>query len=108
MGKVKNRLDKQLEMPEYADDAKDCLIIFNYLMEVDKGHIWESRWTPLVRPLYIGICSNTTIVYRPTDLGRKVIDSLKSNKATEYEIPSDKFKDGDTVEMIICKTQKGE
>ena len=27
---------------------------------------------------------------------------------TEYEIPSDKFKDGDNVEIIIRKAQKGE
>ena len=27
---------------------------------------------------------------------------------TEYEIPSDKFKDGDNVELIIRKAQKGE
>lgn len=27
---------------------------------------------------------------------------------TEYEIPSDKFKDGDNVEIIIRKVQKGE
>ncbi len=27
---------------------------------------------------------------------------------TEYEIPSGKFKDGDKVEVIIRKTQKGE
>lgn len=85
MGKLKNRLDKQLEMPEYADDAKDCLIIFNYLMEVDKGHIWESRWSPLVRALCIGVYPNTITVYRPTDLGQKVINSLKSNKAKEEE-----------------------
>lgn len=26
----------------------------------------------------------------------------------EYEIPSDKFKDGDNVEIVIRKTQKGE
>lgn len=51
-----------------------------------------------------------TQIYLEDDGGEPPYDGKQwlDLSCTEYEIPSDKFKDGDTVEMIIRKTQKGE
>ena len=50
-----------------------------------------------------------TEIYLEDDGGEPPYDGKQwlDLSCTEYEIPSDKFKDGDTVEMIIRKTQKG-
>ena len=80
MGKLKDELNKQLKMAEYADDAKICIQIYNYLKKVDDGHIWSSRWSPLVRSIYLGRYPSGQTVYRPTDLGKMVVAQL-NNKA---------------------------
>ena len=50
-----------------------------------------------------------TEIYLEDDGGEPPYDGKQwlDLSCTEYEIPSDKFKDGDIVEMIIRKTQKG-
>ena len=51
-----------------------------------------------------------TQIYLDDDGGEPPYDGKQwlDLSCTEYEIPSDKFKDGDNVEIIIRKTQKGE
>ena len=51
-----------------------------------------------------------TEIYLEDDGGEPPYDGKQwlDLSCTEYEIPEDKFKDGDNVEIIIRKTQKGE
>lgn len=51
-----------------------------------------------------------TEIYLEDDGGEPPYDGKQwlDLSCTEYEIPLDKFKDGDNVEIIIRKTQKGE
>jgi hypothetical protein len=51
-----------------------------------------------------------TQIYLDDDGGEPPYDGKQwlDISCTEYEIPSDKFKDGDNVEFIIRKAQKGE
>ncbi len=51
-----------------------------------------------------------TEIYLDDDGGEPPYDGKQwlDLSCTEYEIPSDEFKDGDNVEIIIRKTQKGE
>jgi len=51
-----------------------------------------------------------TQIYLDDDGGEPPYDGKQwlDFSCMEYEIPSDKFKDGDNVEIIIRKTQKGE
>ena len=51
-----------------------------------------------------------TKIYLDDDGGEPPYDGKQwlDLSCTEYEIPSNKFKDGDNVEIIIRKTQKGE
>lgn len=51
-----------------------------------------------------------TEIYLEDDGGEPPYDGKQwlDLSCTEYEIPSDKFKDGDNVEIIIRKTPKGE
>lgn len=51
-----------------------------------------------------------TQIYLEDDGGEPPYDGKQwlDLSCTEYEIPSDKFKDGDNVEIIIRKAQKGE
>lgn len=51
-----------------------------------------------------------TQIYLEDDGGEPPYDGKQwlDLSCTEYEIPEDKFKDGDKVELIIRKAQKGE
>ena len=51
-----------------------------------------------------------TEIYLEDDGGEPPYDGIQwlDLSCMEYEIPKDKFKDGDNVEIIIRKTQKGE
>lgn len=73
MGKLKDRLDKQLKT-ENKKDAEDCLKIYEYLKE-SMGHVWESNWNPLVSVRFEGTYPYKRI-YKPTSLGYIVINGL--------------------------------
>lgn len=68
MGKTLTRLEKQLKT-EYKQDAEDCLKIYNKLKEMDNGHVWESKWKPLVDTIFKGYPSDERR-FKPTDMGR--------------------------------------
>jgi len=57
MGKLLSRLEKQLKT-KYKQDAEDCIIIYNKLLEMYHGSIWESHWNPLVNTIFEGFPSN--------------------------------------------------
>ena len=78
MSTLKEKLEAQCNLPKYAEDAKDCLLIHEYLIKTDKGHIWQSRWDPLVSICFIGSGTKEQKVYYPTDLGKLVVAQLRS------------------------------
>ena len=62
------------------------------------------------QPMSEAIKIGETEIYLEDDGGEPPYDGKQwlDLSCTEYEIPSDKFKDGDNVEIIIRKAQKGE
>jgi len=67
MSKILDNLNKQLKT-EYRQDAEDCLKIYNELKEIDNGHVWASKWTPLVTVIFEGFPSGKRR-YKPTAVG---------------------------------------
>ena len=81
MGKLMNRLQKQLENPEHKKDAEDCIKIYNWIKETDKeGMVWSSRWTLLVDVTFKGFPSKER-TFKPNITGYtllKGIDIIKT------------------------------
>ena len=75
MGKLRDRLEKQLET-EYKKDAEDCIKIYNYLKE-STGHVWDSEWNPLVISIFEGFPSDKRR-YQPTTIGYIFLKGLES------------------------------
>ncbi len=48
MGKLYDRLQKQLKIEEYKQDAEDCLKIYEKLKEMNNGSVWNLQWQQLV------------------------------------------------------------
>ncbi len=76
MGKLLDRLNKQLKT-EYKQDAKDCLIIYNKLKEMQDGHVWESAWNPLVTTIFKGFPSDERR-FKPTEIGYIFLKGLEN------------------------------
>lgn len=47
MGKIYDRLQKQLQVEEHREDAEDCIKIYNKLKEMNDGSVWSSDWQVL-------------------------------------------------------------
>lgn len=75
MGKLRDRLEKQLET-EYKKDAEDCIKIYNQLKE-STGHVWDSEWNPLVRTIFEDFPSDKRR-YQPTAIGYIFLKGLES------------------------------
>lgn len=41
MGKIYDRLQKQLQVEEHREDAEDCIKIYNKLKEMNDGSVWN-------------------------------------------------------------------
>ena len=57
MGKVMDRLKKQLEMEEYREDAKECIIVYNKILEVTEG-VSSLTWQELTSVKFKGYPSS--------------------------------------------------
>jgi hypothetical protein len=77
MGKLMDRLEKQLKT-EHNIEAKDCLILYNYLKERDKGHVWSSAWQSLTTVTFKGFPSDERW-YKPNDIGYLVLKGLSKS-----------------------------
>ena len=77
MGKLYDRLQRQLKT-EYKQDAEDCLKIYNKLLEIDKGHVWESQWRPLVHTIFKGFPSDERR-FKPTSVGYIFLKGVKDD-----------------------------
>lgn len=47
MGKIYDKLQKQLQVEEHREDAEDCIKIYNKLKEMNDGSVWSSDWQVL-------------------------------------------------------------
>lgn len=79
MGKLMDRLQKQLQIPEHKKDAEDCIEIFNWIKDTDPhGHVWQSRWDSLVNTTFQGF-PNGKRTFKPNITGYAVLKSLEKN-----------------------------
>ena len=76
MGKLMNRLLKQLENTDTKKDAEDCIKIYNWIKDTDKdGNVWSSRWTPLVDVKFKGFPSDER-TYKPNITGSTLLKGI--------------------------------
>jgi len=77
MGKLMDRLQKQIKNPENKKDAEDCIKLYNWIKETDPdGRVWESRWSPLVSVRWEGIYPNHSAVYKPNLTGHTLLKGM--------------------------------
>lgn len=77
MGKLMDRLQKQLKNPETKKDAEDCIKIYNWIKDTDKdGRVWSSRWEPLVDVKFKGFPSDER-TYKPNITGYTLLKGIE-------------------------------
>lgn len=77
MGKLMDRLQKQLLIPEHKKDAEECIEIYNWIKNTDKeGRVWESRWLPLVDVTFHGFPSDKRM-YKLNLTGKTLLKGIK-------------------------------
>lgn len=85
MGKLYDRLQKQLKSEEYKKDAEDCLKIYEKLKEMNNGKVWESSWNPLTTVKFVGTYPNSERIYKPSKEGyvflKGIEEKLKEREA---------------------------
>lgn len=80
MGKLMNRLQRQLKNPDTKKDAEDCIKIYNWIKDTDpKGCVWESRWVPLVDVKFKGFPSDERI-YKPNITGYTLLKGIECDE----------------------------
>jgi hypothetical protein len=80
MGKLTERLQKQLLDPNRKKDAEDCISVYNWLKETDQeGRVWSSRWDPLVDVEFKGFPSDKR-TYKLNSIGRTLLNGIKMDK----------------------------
>lgn len=80
MGKLYDRLQKQLKSEEYKKDAEDCLKIYEKLKEMNNGKVWESSWNPLTTVKFVGTYTNSERIYKPSQEGYVFLKGIEKNK----------------------------
>lgn len=84
MGKLYDRLQKQLKSEEYKKDAEDCLKIYEKLKEMNNGSVWDSDWRQLTTiGGWIGDKYPKTMVYKPSKLGYELLKGIEKKKERE-------------------------
>lgn len=84
MGKLYDRLQKQLKSEEYKKDAEDCLKIYEKLKELNNGSVWDSDWRQLTTiGGWIGDKYPKTMVYKPSKLGYELLKGIEKKKERE-------------------------
>lgn len=65
MGKLLEKLQKQLET-EFKQDAEDCIKIYETLKTLNSSNrVWSSEWNVLTKVIY----TDTTYKYIPSRIG---------------------------------------
>lgn len=83
MGKLYDRLQKQLKSEEYKKDAEDCLKIYEKLKEMNNGSVWESSWNPLTTVKFVGTYPNSERIYKPSQEGYVFLKGIEEKKERE-------------------------
>ena len=83
MGKLYDRLQKQLKSEEYKKDAEDCLKIYEKLKEMNNGSVWESLWNPLTTVKFVGTYPNSERIYKPSQEGYVFLKGIEEKKERE-------------------------
>lgn len=83
MGKLYDRLQKQLKSEEYKKDAEDCLKIYEKLKEMNNGSVWESSWNPLTTVKFVGTYPNSESIYKPSKEGYVFLKGIEEKKERE-------------------------
>lgn len=84
MGKLMDRLQKQLKSLDCKKDAEDCIEIYNWIKGTDpEGRVWESRWTPMVNVRWVGTYPNSNAIYKPNTIGYALLESIKLKSLTD-------------------------
>ena len=83
MGKLYDRLQKQLKSEEYNKDAEDCLKIYEKLKEMNNGKVWESSWNPLTTIKFVGTYPNSERIYKPSQEGYVFLKGIEEKKERE-------------------------
>lgn len=77
MGKLMDRLQKQLDQPEHRQDAEECIEIYNWLKANDpEGAVWSSKWEPLVEVRFKGYPSDDR-TYKLNFIGKAVLKGIQ-------------------------------
>lgn len=83
MGKLYDRLQKQLKIEEYKQDAEDCLKIYEKLKEMNNGSVWDSSWNPLTTVKFVGTYPNSERIYKPSQEGYVFLKGIEEKKERE-------------------------
>lgn len=83
MGKLYDRLQKQLKSEEYKKDVEDCLKIYEKLKEMNNGKVWESSWNPLTTVEFVGTYPNSKRIYKPSQEGYVFLKGIEEKKERE-------------------------
>lgn len=83
MGKLYDRLQKQLKSEEYKKDAEDCLKIYEKLKEMNNGKVWESSWNPLTTVKFVVTYPNSERIYKPSQEGYVFLKGIEEKKERE-------------------------
>lgn len=83
MGKLYDRLQKQLKSEEYKKDAEDCIKIYEKLKEMNNGSVWESSWNPLTTIKFVGTYPNSERIYKPSKEGYVFLKGIEEKKERE-------------------------
>jgi hypothetical protein len=78
IGKLRNILDKQL-LTEHKQEAEDCIKIYDTLMEMDNGKIWNSTWGPLTERIFKRGDWNF-IAYKPSQVGYVFLKGIEDKR----------------------------
>jgi len=83
MGKLYDRLQKQLKSEEHKKDAEDCLKIYDKLKEMSDGRVWESDWNTLTKVTFEGTYPNSVRIYKPSPMGYTFLKGIEEKKERE-------------------------
>lgn len=72
--KTRTLLHNQL-VSRFDKEAKDCLKIYNYLKELDGGHVWSEKWNVLVQHCY---SRDKVHFFKPTKIGYIFLKGLEA------------------------------
>ena len=82
MGKIYDRLQKQLQVEEHREDAEDCIKIYNKLKEMNDGSVWSSDWQVLTTiGGWIGERPHAQMAYKPSKVGN-ILPRIRANSGT--------------------------